>query len=96
MARRTRRPNLEHQRVLVAVDQDRPDRQDMARALALLPQPPAAARVEVREAGRARRRILRDRGEQPGGVEPGKERTPLFPRGNIVGRVGNRSDPFDL
>ena len=44
----------------------------------------------------ARRRILHDRGQQPGGVEPGKERTPLFLRGNIVGRVGNRSDPFDL
>ena len=44
----------------------------------------------------AGRGVLRDRGQQTGGIEPGQERIALFPGGHIFVIVGNRSDPFQL
>ena len=40
--------------------------------------------------------VLSDCAEQPGGVELRPERAALFPRGHILGIVGNRSNPFGL
>lgn len=53
MARRPRGPSFDHQRILIAIDQDALDPQDIAGRLALHPQPPAGARMEVRQAGLA-------------------------------------------
>src|ERR1043166_5562006 len=77
-------------RILVTIDANLTHPQDVAGGLALLPQPPARAGMEVGEAGlagprqrlgvhvrqhqqRAGGRIDRDRGDQPGGVEPRRE-----------------------